>query len=155
MKKYDLGVSALLIVLALLMIRSSLTLGAAASGTAMGSGVWPAMLGVLLIVLSVIMAAQAALKKNGAPESAAPFDFRSAGMKRMVILFGILLLFAVLIKLLGFYIAILFLVPAVMRLLGEKRLWMNAALTIGILAFVYLIFVLLLDLKLTGGLLFG
>lgn len=153
MKKYDFGVSALLIVLSLLLIRSSLTLGAAATGTAMGSGVWPAMLGALLIVLSAVLAVQAALKKGD--DEPAPIDFRSAGMKRMYILFGLLLAFVAVLKLLGFYIAVACLIPAVMRLLGEKRLWMDAALTAGMLAFVHLVFVLLLDLKLPGGLLFG
>lgn len=53
MKKYNIGISVVLVLLSVLIIRSSLQSGAAVQGTAMGPGVWPMILGVAMILLSI------------------------------------------------------------------------------------------------------
>ena len=47
-----------------------------------------------------------------------------------------------------------FLLSAVMYLLGERNKVKIAAITAGILAFIFVVFVLLLDLKMPAGMLF-
>lgn len=54
----------------------------------------------------------------------------------------------------GFMIASAFMVPAVMLLMGEKRLPVLAGLTVGVLAAVYIIFSVALKLPLPQGILF-
>ncbi len=153
MKKYNLGISALLIAVSAAMLKQSNSYGSAAKGTAMGSGVWPGILAVVMILLSCVLAAETLLQKRR-EEGAEPIEFRSPRMKRIYILTGICLVFAVLLKLLGFFPSIIFLVPSSMVLLGERRPAVLAALTAGILIFVQVVFVMLLGLKLPAGLLF-
>ena len=50
MKKYNLGMSVILIVISTAMLKQSNTYGSAAKGTAMGSGVWPGILAVTMII---------------------------------------------------------------------------------------------------------
>lgn len=152
MKKYNIGISALLIVLSVLVIRSSLQSGAAVQGTAMGPGVWPMILSIVMILLSVILMVQTLVRPRPEGEEK-PIDFASSGMKRIYILVGLLALFCLLIKLFGFYVAIVYLIPSVMFLLGERRPAMLIGLTVGIVVFIVIVFVVLLQLKMPGGIL--
>lgn len=152
MKKYNIGVSALLIVLSALMIRSSLQSGAAVQGTAMGPGVWPMILSVAMILLSIILIIQTLIRPRPEGEKK-PIEFGSVGMKRIYILIGLLALFCLLLKLFGFYIAIIYLIPSVMFLLGERRPLVLIGLTAGIVIFIVVVFVVLLQLKMPGGIL--
>ncbi len=152
MKKYNIGISVVLILLSALMIRSSLQSGAAVQGTAMGPGVWPMILSVAMILLSVILIIQTLVRPRPEGEEK-PIDFRSPGMKRIYILIGLLALFCLLLKLFGFYIAIIYLIPSVMFLLGERRPLVLIGLTAGIVVFIFIVFVMLLQLKMPGGIL--
>ena len=153
MKKYNYGISALLIVIAGLIIHNSLQMNESVSGTAMGPGVWPMILSVVLIILAVVQIVQNLLNKTGESEES-PIDFKSSAMKRIYITAALVVVFAVLLKLLGFYISMAFLLVTVMLLLGEKRPIRLAAIKVGILAFIYVVFVLLLKLNMPVGLLF-
>lgn len=152
MKKYNIGISVVLILLSALMIRSSLQSGAAVQGTAMGPGVWPMILSMAMILLSVILIIQTLVRPRPEGEEK-PIDFRSPGMKRIYILIGLLALFCLLLKLFGFYIAIIYLIPSVMFLLGERRPLVLIGLTAGIVVFIFIVFVMLLQLKMPGGIL--
>lgn len=76
MKKYNIGISVVLVLLSVLMIRSSLQSGAAVQGTAMGPGVWPMILGVAMILLSVVLIIQTLVRPRPEGEEK-PIDFRS------------------------------------------------------------------------------
>ena len=89
--------------------------------------------------------------EDGKEERVLVHDFKSAGMKRIYILIGFFIIFAVLIQLFGFYISMLFLIPACLILLGEKRPKYIILITAGILVFVYLVFVQMLSLRLPTG----
>lgn len=97
MKKYNIGISVVLVLLSVLIIRSSLQSGAAVQGTAMGPGVWPMILGVAMILLSIVLIVQTLVRPRPEGEGK-PIDFRSPGMKRIYILIGLLALFCLLLK---------------------------------------------------------
>lgn len=157
MKTYNYAASVLLVLLSVWVLRVSRTLGVAAEGTAMGSGVWPSFLAWAMIILAAALAVQTTLtslkrkQSSDAPQESKPIDFGSAGMKRIYVLLGFFVIFAVLIHFFGFYIAMIFLIPACLILLGERRPLPIAAITAAILVFVYLVFVLMLDLRLPTG----
>lgn len=157
MKKYNYGISALLILMSIWILKEANTLGAAAAGTAMGSGVWPSFLAWAMIILSAALVVQTAIDslkhkdREETEEEKKPIDFKSPGMKRIYILIGFFIIFAVLIQLFGFYISMLFLIPACLILLGEKRPKYIILITAGILVFVYLVFVQMLSLRLPTG----
>ena len=151
--------SAVLVALSVWILNMAKDLGVAAEGTAMGSGVWPSMLAYAMIVLAAVLALATLIsslkeKKSGAgenEESRHPIDFKSKGMKRVYILLGIFVVFAILLKYFGFYISLVFLIPATMVLLGERRPMTIIVMTAAILVFVYLVFVLMLNLRLPKG----
>ena len=67
---------------------------------------------------------------------------------------GIIAVFCVLLKFLGFLLASAFMIPAIMRLMDEKRIPVLAGMTAGVLAAIYIIFSLILKLPLPQGSLF-
>lgn len=151
MKKYNIGISILLIAVSVWMIMTSGSYNNTVSGTAMGAGEWPVILSIAMIILCAVLLVQTVLEKKDQGEE--PFDFKSEGMKRLYVLLGLLVVFAVLLKTLGFYVSVAFLVPAVMWLLDERRVKVMVALTAGILLFVFVVFGVLLGIKLTMGML--
>ena len=155
MKKYNIAVSVILILMSAGILFLAKDYGDAVDGTAMGAGVWPSLLAVVLIILCVVLILQSLFKKQAmeVDDATAP-QFRTPGMKRVCIMALIMVVFCILLKLLGFYPAIVFLMPAVMVLLGERSIPMMAALTAGTLIFVHIVFVVLIGLKLPSGMLF-
>ncbi|MCD7804203.1 MAG: tripartite tricarboxylate transporter TctB family protein [Oscillospiraceae bacterium] len=172
MKKYDIGVSIVLILISIYMMVTASGYNEAVSGTAMGPGVWVIILCVIMIILSVILLLRALFgdklksmmqKKSETADTseataeAVPekiFDFKSPGMKRLYITFGVLAVFILLLELFGFYIAVAFLLPAIMAIFGERRWWMMLAVTAGALVFIYVVFVLFLSIRLPQGIIF-
>lgn len=145
MKKYNIGISAVLILISAAMFVSASKMPA--TDGAMGAGTWPMILAVLMIILAVLLLVQSLMDCSG---TEGPFHM-GPGLKRVLIGIGILLVFCVLLKFLGFMIASAFMIPAVMRLMGEKRVWMLAAITAGVLLCVYVIFAVALHLPLPQG----
>ena len=74
---------------------------------------------------------------------------------RVYIVMGLAVLFCLVIELLGFYLAALLMIPAVMLVLGCRsllRIALTAVLTVG---FIYLIFDILLSTKLPQSMFLG
>ena len=123
-----------------------------------GPGYWPSFLGHILLILGIVLLAETLMKKRRERRSAAggeppipeppPIAFASPGMRRIYKLAGILGAFVILLLTLRFMAALTFLVPACMRLLGERRLAVLAAMTIGTPAAVYVVFVRLMGVNL-------
>mgnify|MGYP001217324629 CR=1 FL=1 len=146
MKKYDITISTILMVVAAGLFTASS--GLPAGEGAIGAGTWPRVLAVLLFLLSALLMVQALTGHSSQEE---PFDIHSEGFKRVLKGIGIIL---VLLKFLGFMLASAFMIPTIMRLMGEKRIKVLAGLTVGVLVAVYLIFSVALSLPLLQGSLF-
>ncbi len=151
MKKYNIFLGLIFIGISAYMILTAQSYNQDVEGTAMGAGVWPTILAVAMIILSLVLIVQSLFLPSQKGE-APLIDYKSPGMKRVYLLFGVLAAFVVLLKLFGFYVAVLGLVPAVMAMLGERRPKYLVGLTVGILVFIYLVFVLALKIKLPKGL---
>lgn len=149
MKKFDISISAILMAVA------AATFIAAGSQPevdgAIGAGTWPRVLSVVLFLLAVLLMIQGLTDHSGA---SSPFDIHSPGFRRVLIGVGIIAIFCVLLKFLGFMLASAFMIPAVMRLMGEKRVPVLAGMTVGVLVFIYIVFSLILRLPLLQGSLF-
>lgn len=146
MKKYDIGVSLALIGLAIWVYLSTGTQGAAAP---IGSELWPRILAVLLLILGGCLLLRSLVGES----SPSPVSNRE-GLKRVGVAILILIGFAVLLQYVGFYFAGLFLIPSIMRLMHEKRPGVLIGITVGVLAFAYLVFEWLLRIPLPHGSLF-
>lgn len=112
-----------------------------------GAGFWPRVLGVLMILLSAAYAVETLCGK----EEPVSIDFKSEGLRRVYGMCGILLVFAILIKVLGFFCGAAFFIPSCMWVFGERNKKKIFVITAGVLLFVYVVFVALLQIGLPRG----
>ena len=107
-----------------------------------GPGFWPFSLGCALAVAAVVLLAFTFTKR--ADLSGQRVSLNTPANKRVYIMMGLVVIFCVLINLLGFYPAAAALIVATMKLMdyhNKKGILLTTALT---LAFIYLVFGVLL-----------
>ena len=107
-----------------------------------GQGFWPFSLGCALAVAAVVLLAFTFTKR--ADLSGQKVNLNTPANKRVYIMMGLVVIFCVLINLLGFYPAAAALIVATMKLMdyhNKKGILLTTVLT---LAFIYLVFGVLL-----------
>ncbi|MGM9582755.1 MAG: tripartite tricarboxylate transporter TctB family protein [Phascolarctobacterium sp.] len=107
-----------------------------------GPGFWPFSLGCALAVAAVVLLAFTFMKR--ADLSGQKVSLNTPANKRVYIMMGLVVVFCVLINLLGFYPAAAVLIVATMKLMDyhdKKGILLTTVLT---LAFIYLVFGVLL-----------
>ena len=67
---------------------------------------------------------------------------------RIIIIMAASIVYAIGLKFFGFYISTIIVLPLVMYLLGVKKIWLLAAVSVGVVLFFYLSFDLLLSVRL-------
>jgi hypothetical protein len=146
MKKYNYIVAVLMMALGgyILFETSTYEIGQSAQKN---PAVWPAFLAVCLIVLSIALIIQTALSRD--PEmDRVVIDWKSEGMKKVYIMFAFVIGFVIVMKIFGMLIALLLLIPAVEWLMGCRSKKMLVIFPIGLVAFVYVFFVVIMKLTL-------
>ncbi|MDR1533756.1 MAG: tripartite tricarboxylate transporter TctB family protein [Planctomycetota bacterium] len=147
---YNVASSLAFIFVSIFIIRESATFPQS-EGPGADAAYWPSFLGWLILALSAALLAQTLFKRvqarRRAEESGSafvpepgPFDFKSRGMMFVYGLCAIFLVFSLLLHYVNFNVASVVLIPSCMRLLGERRLWMIAAVTAGVPLLVWVIF---------------
>ena len=118
-----------------------------------GPGFWPFALGAALAVAAVILLAFTFMKRADLAQQ----DVRltTAANKRVYLMMGLVVLFCVLMNLLGFYPAAALLIVAIMKLMDYHRIKGIALTTALTLAFIYLVFGLLLHTKMPQSIFFS
>lgn len=146
MKKYNYIVSALMIALSgyILYETGTYEIGQNAQKN---PAVWPAFLAISLIALSVVLIIQTAFSRNPEMESFS-IDWKGQGMRKVYIMFGFTIGFVIVLKILGLLIALLLLIPAIEWLMGCRSRVMLVALPVGLVAFVYVFFGIIMKLTL-------
>jgi len=142
LKKYNVGISIVLLAVSVATFVAASALPAS-NDASIGPGSWPKVLAVLLLIQSLG-------DKSGreAPFHAGP------ELKRVGVGILILAAFCALLYFVGFMIAAAFMIPAVMLLMGEKRIPVLAGVDVGVLVAVFVIFSVALKLPLPQGILF-
>jgi len=146
MKKYNYIVSVLMMVLSgyILYEAGTYEIGQTAQKN---PAVWPRFLAIALIVLSVALIIQTFMSRDPDMDRVV-IDWKSEGMKKVYIMFGLVIGFVVLMKIFGMLIALFLLIPAVEWLMGCRSKKMLIIFPIGLIAFVYLFFVIIMKLSL-------
>lgn len=141
MKKYNYIVSVVMLLLSgyIFYESSGYTIGSSAQKN---PAVWPCILAGALALLSVALIIETALKKEPGEEKKA-IDWKSPGMIHVYIMLEIVVGFVVLMKIVGMLLALL-----IMNLMGCRSKVMLIALPVGMVAFVYLFFVVAMKLTL-------
>lgn len=104
------------------------------------------MLGVLIIVFSVCLLFSTI--KNKEKLEAKTFTIATPANIRVYILFGIIILFCLILYFLGFYVGALLFIPAVMYLLEVRSVKKIVLTTVITLAAIYVLFGMLLNITL-------
>ena len=115
-----------------------------------GPGFWPFSLGCALAVSAIILLAFTFSKRADLAQQ--KVNLTTAANKRVYIMMGLVVLFCVFINLLGFYPAAALLIIATMKLMdyhNKKGILLTTVLT---LAFIYLVFGVLLHTKMPQSL---
>ena len=120
----------------------------------LGPGFWPKGLSYALAMFSVILIVQGLLEKEDS-STEPPIDFKSDGFRRVLKMFGILIVFLVITYFLSIYVGLLFMIPIVMHLLGERNIKIMIPFTLVACVFIFIVFKLLLKVPLPTGLLFS
>lgn len=115
-----------------------------------GSGFWPFSLGCALAVAALVLLVFTFTKRADLAQQ--KVNLTTAANKRVYIMMGLVVLFCVFINLLGFYPAAALLIIATMKLMdyhNKKGILLTTVLT---LAFIYLVFGVLLHTKMPQSL---
>ena len=115
-----------------------------------GPGFWPFSLGCALAVAALVLLVFTFMKRADLAQQ--KVNLTTAANKRVYIMMGLVVLFCVFINLLGFYPAAALLIIATMKLMdyhNKKGILLTTVLT---LAFIYLVFGVLLHTKMPQSL---
>ena len=109
--------------------------------------IWPQFLAAALALLSVALIVETLFTRS-AESAEAVINWKSPGMKKVYIMLGLLVVFVVLLKIFGMLIALFLLIPAIEWVMGCRNRVMLIALPVGLVAFVYVFFVVIMKLTL-------
>lgn len=109
--------------------------------------IWPQFLSAALALLSVALIVETLFTRS-AESGEAVIDWKGPGMKKVYIMLALLVVFVVLMKIFGMLIALFLLIPAIEWVMGCRSKVMLIALPVGLVAFVYVFFVVVMKLTL-------
>ena len=109
--------------------------------------IWPQFLAAALALLSVALIVETLFTRS-AESGEAVIDWKGPGMRKVYIMLGLLVVFVVLMKIFGMLIALFLLIPAIEWVMGCRSKVMLIALPVGLVAFVYVFFVVIMKLTL-------
>ena len=146
MKKANYIISAIMFLVGLGIVVMSSSLKIQIGDGDPGAGFWPMLLGALIIIFAVGLAISTLKNKKMLEEKT--FTISTPANMRVYILFGVIVLFCVILYFLGFYIGALLFIPAVMYLLEVRSVKKMVLTTVITLAAVYVLFGVLLNISL-------
>lgn len=120
--------------------------------TDFGAGFWPRVIASIMMFCAVLLFVTSLLSKDPSMDEVI-IDWKSPGMKRVYKVCGVILLFCVILYFFGLCIALIFMFLGIMLAMHERRWWMLAIFSLGMPTFVYVVFQLLLHVKLPMGIL--
>ena len=148
MKKYNYIVSALMMLLGayILFEASTYEIGQSAQKN---PAVWPAFLAITLIMLSMVLILQTLFSKDPIMNEEV-IDWKSEGMKKVYIMFGLTIGFVIVMRLLGMLVALFLLNIAIEWIMGCRNKKMLIGFPLALVVFVYLFFGVLMKLTIPG-----
>ena len=146
MKKANYIISAIMFLVGLGIVVMSSSLKIQIGDGDPGAGFWPMLLGALIIIFAVGLAISTLKNKKMLEEKT--FTISTPANMRVYILFGVIVLFCVILYFLGFYIGAFLFIPAVMYLLEVRSVKKIVLTTVITLAAVYVLFGVLLNISL-------
>lgn len=147
MKKcnYVISMIAAIIGAVILSLSSKLGIGLKQKG-GIEAGTWPAIMGAILLISALILLGMTLLNKKKYEEMEVLLTLPAN--IRVYLMMGIFVIYCVILRVLGLYLSILFLIPTIMGMLGERNKKKITVVTLGTVLGIFLIFGLILGTKL-------
>ena len=111
----------------------------------LGPGEWPRTIAIVTFIFTFLLLFQTIFLKA---DMTSPINFKSAGLKKVFGLFGVVIAFGISQPIFGFFVSTALFIVAVMLIMGEKskrRIFLSSA---GITLFIYVFFSFLLNIML-------
>lgn len=139
MKKYNYIISALMIALGgyIFLETGTYEIGTSAQKN---PALWPRFLAVALIVLAVALIIETIFSKDPEMDRKDVIDWKSTGMKKVYLLFALMVGYVIVMNVFGMLIALLIMIPIVEWLMGCRNKIMLIALPVGLVVFCYIFF---------------
>lgn len=139
MKKYNYIISALMIALGgyIFLETGTYEIGTSAQKN---PALWPRFLAVALIVLSVALIIETIFSKDPEMDRKDVIDWKGTGMKKVYLLFALMIGYVIVMNVFGMLIALLIMIPIVEWLMGCRNKIMLIALPVGLVVFCYIFF---------------
>jgi putative tricarboxylic transport membrane protein len=115
---------------------------------ALGPGVWPRFLAILMAFLAILLLIGTFIPKSNDESEKEPVKFNSGGVKRVFAITGTLVLFVFMLQTLGLLISSFIFIVLVMLVMGERRIKWLLGTSFGITFGIWIVFELLLKLML-------
>lgn len=110
--------------------------------------IWPSALAIMLIGLSIGLIIQTIFSKDPEMDRKDVIDWKSPGMIRAYIMMGTAVLYVVLMHFIGMLLALLIIIPIIELLMGCRNKIMLIVYPIGLVAFCYIFFVVVMKITL-------
>ncbi len=148
MRKYNYIVSVLMMLLGgyILFETSTYEIGTSAQKN---PAVWPNFLAVALIALAVILILQTIFSKDPSMDEEI-IHWKSEGMKKVYIMFGLTAAFVVVMKIFGMLVALFLMNVAIEWIMGCRDKKMLIGFPLALVVFVYVFFGVLMKLTIPG-----
>lgn len=119
MRKWNRVVAAVTAVVGIAIIAMSLKFKFFLSSGDPGPGFWPAILGSLMVLCSIILVVNSLTSKSEQLEE--KVVFWSPAHARVYKMMAVILMFCVVMYILGFYVAMILFIPVAMKLMGTEN----------------------------------
>jgi len=143
MKKYNLVVAAVSVLLGLLIIYLSRNLAGWDDNGVPGENYWPSIIAYLFVGLGILQFLEVWLSPHKNIDKTV--DLGSAVVRKAYLAAFVSVIYGALLTAAGFVLATLAFVPTMNLLMGERRLWTSALLAVGVVGVIYVFFALVFN----------
>ena len=146
-------IGAITVVGGALIMKESYRLSIAMTSNGPGPGFWPFILGALMVLVAAILFINTFINRKEFSQKLIPLT--KSGNVRAYITMGVTAVYCALFDVLGFYLATILYLPAIMVILGMRKPKNLILTTAGIMVSIYIIFNICLSTVFPKGILFS
>ncbi len=147
MKIYNYIVSALAIILGGYIFYETSAYNAVNASAQGNSAIWPRILAVGFFVCAAVLILQTIFSDKRTEEDEVVIAWKGEGMKKVYLMLGLVVIFLIATKIVGMLLAFLILIPGIEWIMGCKNKLMYIVLPVGIVAFIYVFFYMLMSVR--------
>jgi putative tricarboxylic transport membrane protein len=152
----ELSLSLVLLILGLVVLLDGLGQPEAASASGIGAGLFPIIVGVILMLVSAMLVIEVLRGKRGEPEDdEGDIDTSRLAAWQLLLTIAAIIFFILVLEVIGYILSAAITFWAIAFAMGARRHIRSGVIALGISAAIYLLFTQVLRIDLPGGILGG